>query len=706
MATVPIQIFLIQIFPIQTLPVCRTLRICDQSTYCMPDDMASQHPDARHHLLFFRVFLLAILTMLGITAKEATSQSRPGFLNDDVAWHWPTNASRYMSSSFGETRAAHFHAAMDIGTWGHEGYAVFAARDGIVHRIGIGPFGYGNVIYLRHDDGSISLYAHLKDFHPRIRSIVDSLRLRNYSFDFNRYMEQYNIRFQRGQQIGWTGSTGAGPPHLHFELRTPQGRPFNPFLAGIHIEDTIPPQFSGLAVEPLAANSIVDGSSLIHRRRPSRRGGSYHFGAITVQGEIGLAVNVFDRANASNNVHSVYELEMFVNDERYFHSRADSFSYNQSRQMFIDRVYPILQNERRGYQRLYIRNANTLPFYLDTGHSGRLDLPSGEHHIRIVASDFWGNRSQAYLSLQVTEPEESAISKTITFPEGYIDWRLRQPETPDHPPATLVWHKNWVRPGPETPDSESGRISIRPLGSFLEEMQTYHSDQEGLPLNLAERVKLRKGDSSWILHRIRPEHPVSVYHDGMRIALHFPVRSFFEPVSIGIAGTCSDFTLFPDIEPFQRPVTVHVLLDEEVKSRPGIGLYRVHPRNGNLSHVSSNVDHKRKMIVGTISSSGRYIIESDTLAPEISGPAIGKWRHTDRYYATVRVDDDLSGLDYRSAEFFVNGIRGIAEFDPEKGLLRYHHPDFTPQPLNEITVRVSDRAGNTAETTFSGVRYN
>jgi hypothetical protein len=72
----------------------------------------------------------------------------------------------------------------------------------------------------------------------------------------------------------------------------------------------------------------------------------------------------------------------------------------------------------------------------------------------------------------------------------------------------------------------------------------------------------------------------------------------------------------------------------------------------------------------------------------------------------VDVDDDLSGSITEAAVFHVNGLRGIAEYDPEKKLLRFHHPDFRPQRVNEISVSLSDRAGNTVQRTFTGVRYN
>lgn len=683
-------------------------------------------PTTRHLVHTYSVFGIILFLLSGLP-NDTSAQSRPHFLADDVSYFWPTNASRYMSSSFGETRAAHFHAAMDIGTWGHEGYAVFAARDGIVHRAAVGPGGYGNVIYLRHDDGTISLYAHLKDFHPRIRSIVDSLRLENYSFEFDKNLESYDIRFRRGQQIGWTGSTGVGPPHLHFELRSPAGNPFNPLLAGLRIDDTIAPRFSGLAIEPLSPKSKINRKVGIYRTRAAFRNGQFDFGEVDVTGEIGLAVDVFDRANASNNVHAVYELEMFVNGERYFHTRADSFSYRESRQMLIDRVSSILSEERKGYQRLYIRDGNTLPFNLNPGRSGRLNLPEGRHNIRIVASDFFGNRSVAVARLHVYDPDagdpevQQVAASGKHLPANHV---FGAPAKGISAPDGLYWNKNWIRKirpphkpeellnsetlqNPTVSESSGNRqFSIRALGSFKDETRRTLTSGNGIRIDESDRMELQQGDSVWTLHRIPYENPVSVYHENMRISVHFPAETFFEPVTIGITGSYPDVVLFPDTEPFQRPATIRILLDEELRNKKGLGIYRKNARNGNLSHVSSYIDHRSSALIGSISSAGTYTVFADTIAPLITAPKIGKWSHIDLYFVTVHVDDEQSGIDHSSAEFYVNGKRGIAEYDPEKKLLRYHLPTFVPEQSNEITVRISDHAGNQAEETFTDVPYN
>ncbi|MDI6402512.1 M23 family metallopeptidase [Balneolaceae bacterium ANBcel3] len=663
--------------------------------------------------LFLPVLLLLLILNGSVASVSIASGKRPAFLSEETRYLWPTNASRYMSSSFGESRAAHFHAAIDIGTWGTEGHPVFASRDGLLHRVSVSPVGYGNVIYLKHSDKSVSLYAHLKDFHPNIRNLVDSLRFPEYRFVFDQHLESHQIHFSKGDLIGWTGSTGVGPPHLHFELRSPEGRPFNPLLAGIYIEDTIPPRFSSIAVEPVAPNSLINGGKNVFRKRPSIRNNRFDFGTIETEGKIGLAVNVFDRANGSNNVHAVYELKMYVNEELFFHSRADSFSYDQSRQMFIDRIYDILKKERRGYQRLYIRNGNTLPFYEDTGHSGILDLEPGVHHIRIIARDFFGNTSEAVARINARETStKPGLLKANRFPSVYFQEpavsvpvppnSIPIEETPEKPIIPNVqWAPTWVRPLGNNTTS----LKVHPLGSFSNELQKYISGSNGIPLTSLHLSKLITDEGEWYLHRIDTDAPeTTLYHDFMRLRLHFREGAFFESLSVGISGTSSNFFLFPDSEPFHVPVSFSILLENDAVE--GTSLFQTHPRTGKPVFISSSRSPAGNILTGTLRSGGHYYLAADTTGPEISRPEIRTWRHNRKPYALVHVEDALSGIDPSSAVIYLNGMRGIAEYDPEKNILRHHHPETSMQPLNIIEVELSDRAGNRSRAVFKDVPYN
>ncbi|WP_417308640.1 peptidoglycan DD-metalloendopeptidase family protein [Devosia sp.] len=78
-----------------------------------------------------------------------------------------------------------------------EGAVVRAAENGQVIYAGSGVAGYGNLILIRHPNGFVSAYAHLKDMNVAKGTVVN-----------------------RGDNIGTAGMTGSvSKPQLHFELR-------------------------------------------------------------------------------------------------------------------------------------------------------------------------------------------------------------------------------------------------------------------------------------------------------------------------------------------------------------------------------------------------------------------------------------------------------------------------------------------------------
>jgi len=131
---------------------------------------------------------------------------------------WPLPDSRELTSGFGEHRSSHFHGGIDVRTRGEE-LACVAVDDGWVERIAISPTGYGRTVYLRLPDGRTAVYAHLSRFAPEIESVVRAKQLEDgiYRVDFP--LERGELSFERGETIAWTGSSGVGAAHLHFEFR-------------------------------------------------------------------------------------------------------------------------------------------------------------------------------------------------------------------------------------------------------------------------------------------------------------------------------------------------------------------------------------------------------------------------------------------------------------------------------------------------------
>jgi murein DD-endopeptidase MepM/ murein hydrolase activator NlpD len=116
-------------------------------------------------------------------------------------WLWPL---RYgiVSSEYGK-RWGKRHHGIDIAA--DEGDPVYASANGEVLYSSNTLRGYGNVVILRHDQKTTTLYAHNK-----------------------RLLVRKGQRVRTGQKIATVGSTGRSTgPHVHFEIRGSKG-PVNP----------------------------------------------------------------------------------------------------------------------------------------------------------------------------------------------------------------------------------------------------------------------------------------------------------------------------------------------------------------------------------------------------------------------------------------------------------------------------------------------
>lgn len=640
-------------------------------------------------------FILLLITF-SFCALPGTAQHKLPFWDGEETYLWPTDASRYASSSFGETRSAHFHAALDIKTWGKRGYKVFATRDAILHRVAVGPEGYGKVVYLKHTDGSFSVYAHLLDFESSIRQLVDSLRLQTYSFVFDQNLERFNIRFDRGDVIGYSGASGVGPPHLHFELRTPSHKPFNPLLTNLSIPDSRPPQLQALSVEPLHYNSLIEGHKRILTRAPRIRNGVYDFGSINVQGAVGLGINAFDQADKVHNVYAVYELELSLDDKMLFSSRVDSFSYSETNQMFLDRVYPILKKTRKGYQRMYVVDGNTLPFYKKTNSKGVLDLPDGSHTLRITARDFFGNTSRAKVTLNVGKPSTHKRTKSTKQSVPFVQRNKSSIPTPSVF-ENWYWHNNWVSiPGNFNP------VSVTHFGSFTGSKTLYNETKKmAVPLGNDSEM-LEAGDHQLTLHRIIPGHNNTMYSADQRVSAAFQPQSLFDTLSAGIMHQSNADSirvyLFPNHEPVKDTLQLRYVLSNRAAKDSTLAWYYLHPRKQQLNYQPST--KIKSELIGKVRSFGQYYILPDHAPPQLNAPKIYK-REDGHWIATIHVKDNLSGIDFKSAKFYCNNRRGIAEYDPETNHLIYYHPDFEPAKQNNIKVEVSDMVGNTVKKSYT-----
>lgn len=611
----------------------------------------------------------SIFTALLLFIAAAQSSFSQGFDPKTANYTWPTEASEYMSATFGETRAAHFHAALDIKTWGRRGYRVFATRDGILHRLAVSAYGYGKVVYLKHDDGSFSLYAHLDDFAPSLADSVDFWRLQSDTFEIDRNVETQKITVKAGDLVGYSGSTGIGPPHLHFELRTPTESPFNPLLTNLEIPDHVAPRLDEILVEPLSPNTRINGKSGLYRKKSAYNRG-YTFGSLNIEGPFSLAIDAFDQADGVANVYAVYELILELEGDTLFHSRVDSFSYHHTSNMFVDRVYRVLQAEGAGFQRLWVADGNELPFY-SKKNRGFWPSENRAYELTITAKDYAGNQTKASLSIR------SKAIEARKHPTSSV-----QPQAGTLNELSRFWSGNWVM-------LEEGD-QIRPFGSFQSD------SAEAQTFNSFSGFQFFDADSSNVLrfHRSYPKHDQVLHSFDQRLEVHIPKDVLFDTCSVSIHHAIVDqwstFSIIPEEIPLKGDFKVRLLLDEE-QQFDDLRLYRLSPRKKTWKFVDSYV--KDGLLYAEANDFGRFRVFRDTLAPSISRPRIfqnarGLWK------IAVDAKDEGSGIDYSQMAFYCNGVKGVAEYEPDRNRIVYRHPGFSPRTENQIRLEIRDRSGN------------
>ena len=342
-------------------------------------------------------FLVVFILTINILCAQNTPKY-PTYPN-------PVKIPVLLSATFGELRTNSFHAGVDIKTRGEIGKSVYAVADGYVSRIGVSPWGYGNVVYVTHNDGFMSVYAHLDSFNSTIGKYVRDKQFASKSFKQSLFLEKGVIPIKAGDFLGLSGNSGSsGGPHLHYELRDANQHPVNPFYFGVKINDKVKPAISGIAVYP-AEKSSVNGSDNDAFFELVNNNGNYSVkkGAIKVNGTVYFGISTFDQADGSDNHNGVYSIELFADNRLIFKMLFDSFSYDETRYVNSLIDYKTFIDKKTRYVRTEIDEYNILSMYDEK--SGFVTLKKGDNlDMKYVVKDYFGNTSTVDFTLIGSEP--------------------------------------------------------------------------------------------------------------------------------------------------------------------------------------------------------------------------------------------------------------------------------------------------------------
>jgi hypothetical protein len=302
----------------------------------------------------------------------------------------------YVSGNLGELRGDRFHMGLDIKTNGKIGAPVYATSNGYIERIRVSGTGYGKVVYLRHQDGKKSVYAHLNKFNNTLENYVLNYQYRNKKFIVNLYPGK-KFYYKKGEVLGFSGNSGSsGGPHLHFEIRDSLDNALNPL--GFEFKEIIDkkkPTIDYVSFKTLNINSRVNNKFGIVKF-PIKYDRSIN---IKLEGEIGISTLAFDRLDGSLNKVGINKFELYINDSLIISNNINLLKYSETNNVSWFIEPNIYKKQRKQYVKLYQDDGNNLSFH----HPHRRGIisidPKKEYDIRLNVYDSFNNKSSTIIEV-------------------------------------------------------------------------------------------------------------------------------------------------------------------------------------------------------------------------------------------------------------------------------------------------------------------
>jgi hypothetical protein len=458
-------------------------------------------------------------------------------------YRWPLHSERKLSSSFGEFREGHYHSGIDLRTFGQIGLPCIAVAECDLVRLRVSPVGYGKAAYFLLKDGAMAVYAHLDGFSRELDSLSYYWRLEHGKSSCDIEIAPGTIRFQPGDTVAYTGTTGSPHPHLHFELRDRRGMPFNPLRSIYRVPDACPPVVLALEVVPLSWGSLVDGSPLALTRHLRSVGAARYVLGDTLQleGTFGFGVNAYDWQVRGSYRMAPYSIALMVDGARIYGLRNGTFDFSQ----FGDIA---LEYEERGgdapgrYGILFKKPGNRLPdregmgvVSSDSARTGARALAPGIHRGEIIVRDAAGNEAKAVFHFAIHRypvieaspigPDSSRIGIVSLDPDGgAVSTTLF---------ASLDEGNTW------------NAIELAPAGNRLEGRASVDGrvlyrcearDDEGATVERFFAFPGRRGDGDSVLCECRPELRV----EGLYLKLRTDHPLAADPAVLRMGGRPGD----------------------------------------------------------------------------------------------------------------------------------------------------------------------
>lgn len=295
-----------------------------------------------------------------------------------------------LSGNFGELRSNHFHGGLDFKTQGVVGKPVRNIADGYVSRVTVTPGGYGQAVYMVHDNGYTSVHGHLLRFDPAIARVVEDYQYENETFEVDLTFEPDRFRFAQGEVFAWSGNEGYSfGPHLHMEIRkTDTGEYIDPLQFYLDkIKDTTPPRATHIMLYPQRGKGVLNGSqekqsfSLAAMNKP-----------LEAWGAIAAGIKAYDYMDGTHNNYGVRSVVLYVDSTEVFRSTVDGFLPDENRAINAWIDYEEYVTRTSWFMRSQVLPGNPWRMLEANEDGGVVTIDEErDYHFRYVLTDLYGN---------------------------------------------------------------------------------------------------------------------------------------------------------------------------------------------------------------------------------------------------------------------------------------------------------------------------
>jgi len=665
---------------------------------------------------------------------------------------WPLSTPPgQLRGGFGEPRAGHFHAGLDISTGGHVGAEVLAPGTGYLERVRTSGAGYGRSLYLRVGERQL-VFGHLDAFAPEVAAYADSAQRLTGEYEQDLTPPPGRFRFAAGERIAWSGESGAGPPHLHVEIRHGDFA-INPLLAGLAVADTVPPRLESVALEPLDERSwvarsaaprvlrlpvepetvVVEGrvrvvvkasdATNLARELPVRTVGA-RFGAgwaecredsISWAGDMVQLGWLLDRGRVAGTDGVILDAPAnfrprFLLASAPLSERAEFVSVEPGAPARALEVYARDAAGHETLRRVWLRGPRAGERGPDTTRVGPAARVAAKGKARGKASRARAaarpkaRPAAARGSAAVRSAGAGVTTEAVWSFEDLPDQRVRVRVT-NTPPGLRDVHieRGGQRPelslgSPATWDG-AGWTAVLDCSSVPEPDGFWFKAQAASGKAWWQRgsyamwptgsdLTSRVEDWAWF-----DIDPGAAYEPGVAMVRTVPITG----VPAGGTGIRATVSVQPVDLPVKRAVQMTLILPAGL--RPAhTAIYRRDGPGDNWEFVGAEWDSTQRSFQGLSSRMGEFALLRDDAPPEVTPHAAATHAQAggpySRWALTAHAADHLSGIDSRASGFTVDGVKVPTEWDAEASVFRWRPLHPPALGAHKYRIEVQDHAGN------------